>query len=112
MSAVPKTIALDFTTARYNMVECQIRPNKVTNDHILNAMGALPREIFVPSAMAGIAYIDEDLQVAPGRYLLEPMVLARLLQEASIRGDARVLDIAAATGYGSSSFHREGSHRR
>ncbi len=94
-----KLSAPDFTAARFHMVECQIRPNKVRNEKLLDIIGALPREIFVPPAMAGIAYIDEDLQVAPGRYLLEPMILARLLEAADIKPTDRVLDIAPATGY-------------
>lgn len=98
MPALPKT-APDFAAARFNMVECQIRPNKVRDERVLNALGTLPREQFVPSMMASLAYIDEDLQVAPGRFLLEPMVLARLLEEADIKPQDRVLDIASATGY-------------
>lgn len=94
-----KHTATDFAAARFNMVECQIRPNKVRDEKLLNIMGALPREIFVPPAMVGIAYIDEDLQVAQGRYLLEPMILARLLEAANIQPTERVLDIAPATGY-------------
>jgi protein-L-isoaspartate(D-aspartate) O-methyltransferase len=99
MPALPQPAAPDFASARFNMVESQIRPNKVRDPRILEAMGALPREIFVPLACAGIAYIDEDVQVMPGRYLLEPMVLARLLEEANIKAGDRVLDIAPATGY-------------
>lgn len=97
--ASSKLSAPDFTAARFSMVESQIRPNKVRNEKLLDVIGALPREIFVPPAMAGIAYIDEDLQVTPNRYLLEPMVLARLLEVAHIQPNERVLDIAPATGY-------------
>src|ERR1700722_4082715 len=89
----------DFAAARFHMVESQIRPNKVRDERVLNAMGAVPREIFVPPALVGIAYIDVDVQVAPGHYLLEPMILARLLQEAGIDGEDRVLDVGVATGY-------------
>ncbi|MDX2028966.1 MAG: protein-L-isoaspartate O-methyltransferase [Alphaproteobacteria bacterium] len=94
----------DFTAARFHMVEGQIRPNKVTDERILEALGRLPREIFVPSPMAGIAYSDEDLQIAPNRYLMEPMVLARLLQEAAIKPGHRVLDIGPTTGYSSAAL--------
>lgn len=97
--ASQKLSAPDFTAARSAMVESQIRPNKVRNERLLDVISALPREIFVPPAMAGIAYIDEDLEVAPGRFLLEPMVLARLLESANIQPHERVLDIAPATGY-------------
>ena len=89
----------DFAAARFNMVESQIRPNKVRGRRLLDALGNLPREAFVPSISAGIAYIDENVPVGTGRYLLEPMVLARLIEEAEIKETDRVLDIAPATGY-------------
>ena len=99
MNAMPLPSAPDFVTARFNMIESQIRPNKVRHEQLLEVMGNLPREMFVPPALAGIAYIDVDVQVAPGRYLLEPMVLARLLEEADVKTSDRVLDVAPATGY-------------
>jgi len=101
MSIATQKATPDLTAARRAMIESQLRPNMVRDERILTAMETLPREIFVPSMMAGIAYIDEDLQVAPNRYLLEPMVLARLLEEAKIKPTDRVLDIAVATGYSS-----------
>lgn len=90
---------IDFAAARTNMVTNQVRPNKVTDDRVLAALAAVPRERFVPEAMAGNAYVDEDILVAAGRYLMEPMVLARLLQAAAIEPDDVVLDIGCATGY-------------
>ena len=89
----------DAATARVNMVEGQIRTNKVTDHRIVKAMAAVPREIFVPKSLAGVAYIDEDIPIAPGRYLVEPLVFARLLQEAAIGPDDVVLDIGCGTGY-------------
>jgi protein-L-isoaspartate(D-aspartate) O-methyltransferase len=99
MTAFAQTATSDFTAARFHMIESQIRPNKVRNERLLDVMGDLPREIFVPAPLAGIAYIDEDVQVSPGRYLLEPMVLARFLEEANVKPGDRVLDVAPATGY-------------
>jgi len=81
------------------MVESQIRTNKVTDPRIVDAFGTVPREAFVGEAQRGIAYIDEDLEVAPGRYLMEPMVLARLLQAAAPQAGDMALDIGCATGY-------------
>ncbi len=95
----PQLAMPDFEAARFNMVESQIRPNKVRDPRVLEAMGAIPREKFVSAIMAGIAYIDEDLEISRGRYLMEPMVFARLLQEANVKETDRVLDIAPATGY-------------
>jgi protein-L-isoaspartate(D-aspartate) O-methyltransferase len=99
MTATAQPALPDFAAARFHMIESQIRPNKVRNERLLEAMGDLPREIFVPQPLAGIAYIDEDMAVAAGRYLLQPMVLARFLEEANVKPDHRVLDVAPATGY-------------
>ncbi len=88
-----------YAAARTNMVENQVRPNRVTDDRVLGAMAAIPRERFVPEKFAGIAYVDEDIAVSDGRYLMEPMVLARLLQAAAIEASDVVLDIGCATGY-------------
>jgi len=89
----------DFAAARLNMVESQIRTNKVTDPRIVEAFEAVPREAFVGDAKRGIAYVDEDLEVAGGRYLMEPMVLARLLQAAAPRPGDMALDIGCASGY-------------
>ncbi|WP_445678593.1 protein-L-isoaspartate O-methyltransferase family protein [Radicibacter daui] len=88
-----------FAQARMNMIEGQIRPNKVTDSRIVDAMAVVPREKFLPEAQRGFAYIDEDIACAPGRHLIEPMVLARLLQAASIGASDVVLDIGCGSGY-------------
>lgn len=89
----------NFAAARHNMVESQLRTNKVTNTAIIEAFEAVPRELFVPKSYRGIAYLDEDLPIGDGRHLMEPLVLARLLQEARIAATDAVLDIGCATGY-------------
>ena len=89
----------DFAAARHNMVESQIRPNRANEPRLIEAFGAVPREVFVPAALQGVAYVDEDIEVARGRYLIEPRVLARMLHEASIKPTDKVLDIGVATGY-------------
>ncbi len=90
---------MDYAAARHNMVENQIRTNKVTDPALIAALKELPRELFVPKAVRGIAYVDEDVKVADGRYLMEPMVLARLLQAAAVRTSNMALDVGCATGY-------------
>lgn len=88
-----------FAEARQNMVDSQLRPTRVTDPHIIAAMADLPRERFVPKAKQGVAYVDEDIEVAPGRYLMEPVVLARLLQALELTRETAVLNIGCATGY-------------
>jgi protein-L-isoaspartate(D-aspartate) O-methyltransferase len=90
---------LDYRAARLNMVEGQLRTNKVTDVAVLEAFLAVPRERFVPESLAGSAYVDEDIPLGGGRYLLEPMVLARLLQLAEVGPEDGVLEIGAGTGY-------------
>lgn len=92
--------APDFATARTMMVDSQIRPNKVTDKRVIAAMRALPREAFLPPALAARAYADEDVVLPGGRALMEPMVFARLLQTADIRAGERALVVGAGAGYG------------
>jgi protein-L-isoaspartate(D-aspartate) O-methyltransferase len=95
----------DFALRRDTMVDTQLRPNEVTDGRLLDAMRGVPRELFVPAVLRGLAYMDESLEVfpstdgAPARYLLAPMVLARLIQLAAVEPDDTVLDVGCATGY-------------
>jgi len=90
----------DFATARNMMVDGQIRPNKVTDPRIIAAMRTLPRERFLPADLAARAYSDEDVPLGNGRALMEPMVIARLIQAAELRIGEQVLVAACGTGYG------------
>lgn len=90
---------LNLSVARSNMITGQLRPGGVTDKKILEAMSRIPRETFVKTAQVGIAYADQDIRLKNGRYLLKPLVLARLLQAAKITPSDRVLELAPATGY-------------
>lgn len=90
---------VDYALARLNMVESQIRTNKVTDPALIAAFDTIPRELFVPKSKRGIAYVDEALEIGAGRYMLEPMVLARLLQAALPKPGDVALDVACGTGY-------------
>jgi protein-L-isoaspartate(D-aspartate) O-methyltransferase len=93
----------DFAQARRMMVEGQIRTNDVTELNLLAAFDEIPRERFVPERWRAIAYLDRDVPVdATGaRYLLKPLVLAKLIQAAEVGEGDRVLDVGCATGYSS-----------
>lgn len=89
----------NYAAARHNMVQSQLEPNRVTDPAVIKAMDTVPREKFVPDALAGVAYLDEDLQIAPGRYLMEPRVFARLVQAAKVGPTDVALDVGCGTGY-------------
>lgn len=89
----------DYTQARANMVESQVRANDVTDPRIIEVMGRLPRERFVPKSQRPIAYVDQPVEVADGRFLLDPRTLSKLIQAAGIGPGDLVLDLACASGY-------------
>lgn len=92
----------DFAALRTRMVDGQIRPNEVTDRRIIEAMLSVPREDFVLPAQRELAYLDDNLPVggAGRRVLIQPMVLARLIQAAGVTAADKVLEVGTATGYG------------
>lgn len=91
----------DMSKARHFMVEGQVRTNDVTDLRITDLMGQLARERFVPASQRALAYSDVCVEVKPGRFLLDPRSLAKLVQALDVQAGDRVLDIACATGYSS-----------
>jgi protein-L-isoaspartate(D-aspartate) O-methyltransferase len=95
----------DFSEARFNMVESQVRPNQVTDARLLRALLEVPREKFVPASMQALAYMEEEIVVAqassdaPARTLMSPMPLARMIQLAEVEPDNLVLDVGCVSGY-------------
>jgi protein-L-isoaspartate(D-aspartate) O-methyltransferase len=94
---------IDVKTARNNMVESQVRPNAVTDHRVIDTMRSVPREAYLPLAQRSIAYMDEDVRLetgaGPARYLIQPMVFAKLVQLADIQPTDLVLDIGCGHGY-------------
>src|SRR6202007_2927340 len=88
-----------FEAARAHMIESQLRPNKVRDARVLAAFARVRRELFVPEHLRPVAYIDEDLPLGGGRYLMEPMVAARLLQAAEVEPTETALVVGAGAGY-------------
>lgn len=89
----------DFSLARRTMVDNQLRPQGVTDRRVLDAMGKLERERFVPEASRPFAYFDRAVRIGQGRSLMPPAALGRLLTEAEPRPGERALVVGSGTGY-------------
>ena len=97
----PADLTVDpYAEARNHMVDSQLRPNKVTDPRITTTMRRLPRERFLPGALRHLAYIDEDVPLGNGRVLMEPMVIARMVQLCAPMQGERALVVASGLGYG------------
>lgn len=90
---------IDFDAARRQMVDCQIRPNDVTDYDIIDAFSSVPRELFVPTSKKAIAYSDADVDL-DGRSLGQVTPLAKMLQAADVASADVVLCIGSGAGYG------------
>jgi protein-L-isoaspartate(D-aspartate) O-methyltransferase len=92
-----------FSTARQHMVDGQVRPSDVTDNRIIDAMLAVPREAFAPASQRALAYLDLDLDVSEAasarRFLIKPVVTAKMLQAAGIGAGDKVLVAGSASGY-------------
>ncbi len=89
-----------YTSARRNMVENQIRANRVHDSRLIAAFADIPREVFVAKSHKPIAYLDECIPLGgSGRFIMEPMLTARLMQAAAITPLDVVLEIGGASGY-------------
>ena len=96
----------DFDHMRRAMVASQLRTTGVADARVLEAVGEVPRERFVPAERVPIAYADALVPLGGGRELNPPMATARLLSEAGPRGHERALVIGAATGYSAALLDR------
>ena len=103
MTASTSATSQNLASQRQTMVDCQIRTFDVTDQTVLDRFLETPREIYVPGALAALAYSDAPLEIVSAegetRCLLTPMVLARMVQGAGVKSDDRILDVAGGAGY-------------
>ena len=98
-----------FVAARTHMVESQLRPNKVTDQRLVEICGALPRESFFPAELAARAYTDENIRLGNGRSALPPMLVVRMIQSLQIEAGEKVLVVGAGNGYGAAVLAKLGA---
>ncbi|HSG94482.1 MAG TPA: protein-L-isoaspartate O-methyltransferase, partial [Afifellaceae bacterium] len=93
----------NFEILRQRMVDSQIRVNDVTDHRVIKAFAETPRELFVPSGQKPFAYGDRDIPISTGdtgeRYLLSPMVQAKIIQALQIDASSVVLHVGCGSGY-------------
>jgi protein-L-isoaspartate(D-aspartate) O-methyltransferase len=90
---------MDTERARFNMIEQQIRPWEVLDPAVLGLLATVRREDFVPPALRALAFVDTQVPLSGGRYMLEPRVEARLLQELQMQRHEKVLEIGTGSGF-------------
>lgn len=95
---------MNFEQARINMVDSQIHTTGVVSEPILEVFRTIPREKFVPADKQAVAYCDEDLPLGNGRWLMEPQVLARLVQAGAPAAGESVLVVGSGGGYAAAIF--------
>lgn len=92
-------LMINYAAARTHMVDSQIHTAGVVSAPVLDAFRTVPRELFVPENLRGLVYADEDLPLGQGHFLMEPAILARMIEAANIQGSDHVLNIGDSTGY-------------
>jgi len=94
---------MNTETARFNMIEQQIRPWEVLDQTVLSLLATVRREDFVPPAMRALAFVDTQVPLVSGEpdgpHMLEPKVEARLLQELQVQHHEKVLEIGTGSGF-------------
>jgi protein-L-isoaspartate(D-aspartate) O-methyltransferase len=96
--------------ARFNMIEQQIRPAEVLDQNVLDAIAALPREDFVPSAYRHLAFADIEIPLGNDQRMLTPILEGRMLQALSVRSTDAVLEVGTGSGYTTALLSRLGRH--
>ncbi len=91
---------------RQRMVDREIRQRGVTDAHVLDAMRTVPRERFLPEALAESAYADRALPIEEGQTISQPLIVAMMAAAAKLTPTSRVLEVGAGSGYGAAVLGR------
>ena len=101
---------MNLEHARFNMIAQQIRPWYVLNDSVLEAIGSIPREDFVPAEFKELAFADVEIPLEFGENMMFPRVEGRLLQSLTITADDNCLEIGTGSGFLTACLSRMGKH--
>jgi protein-L-isoaspartate(D-aspartate) O-methyltransferase len=90
---------MDLNKARFNMIEQQIRPWEVLDPQVLELLSVVRREDFVPLAHQAMAFVDMEIPLGHGQFMLAPRVQARLVQDLAVQKTDKVLEIGTGSGF-------------
>lgn len=90
---------MNFERARSNMIEQQIRPARLVDPQVVDALYVVRREAFVPAQYLDLAFADLEIPLGHGQSMLKPSLEARVLQALGLRESDRVLEIGTGSGY-------------
>lgn len=92
-------MTINYSQARENMVEQQVRPWDVLDFRVLDVLSSVPREHFVPEAHRGLAYMDVEIPLGEGQRMMKPVVEGRTLQALDLQSGEDVLEVGTGSGY-------------
>lgn len=101
---------MNFEQARFNMVEQQIRPWNVLDQHVLDLLLETRREDFVPAAYRNLAFADMEIPLGHGEVMLTPKMEARIIQELAVQKTDTVLEIGTGSGYMTALLAQKAKH--
>lgn len=101
---------MEFEQARFNMIEQQIRPWDVLDQHILELLSTLPRDAFVAAEYQGLAYADIPIPIGHDQFMMHPKIEARMLQALQIHNTDQCLEIGTGSGFVTALLARLGHH--
>ena len=88
-----------FAAQRADMVERQLRRRGIHDERVLDAMAAVPRELFVPERYRRRAYADSALPIGHGQTISQPWIVAAICQALALEGSEPVLEVGTGSGY-------------
>ena len=100
----------DYKHARFNMIEQHVRTAEVLEHNVLDIIGQLPRETFVPEGYASLAFCDTNIPLAHGQCMMKPIQEGRMLQALDIQEQDRILEIGTGSGYVTAMLAQLGKH--
>jgi protein-L-isoaspartate(D-aspartate) O-methyltransferase len=101
---------MNIEQARFNMIEQQIRPWDVLNQQVLDLLGKVKREDYVPQMYRTLAFVDMEIPLGHGEAMMSPKLEARILQELAIKKTDAILEVGTGSGYLTALLAELGQH--